>query len=227
MLKEKRNPPFELLVGLVTVENVNMSWLLAGTGTPYSVLWLDADAQCRFAFLEQVHSYDGTRVHLVASSTAEVPSLRCVVFVSSDELVTKRGNIEYTRVVIIAGGFGPMFDDVLMKHCDQTPVYLNTLESDDAQGIRQGLVCPLKLTSDAFGGPLLDKDHRLERADFKGDRRFKNYDTPVEYWRDLHANKDIAELAHNFQRLGEAERRTIRALVETMIEQDGKTWEPL
>lgn len=91
-------------LGLIArAENVSLSWLVEGAGTPYLVRWYPTDEQCREYLDELLADEIWTAVHrLTDGGRVEVLVLHCPA-----EVEYREQTVPYTEIAVLAGGIGP------------------------------------------------------------------------------------------------------------------------
>ncbi|MBF0623914.1 MAG: S24 family peptidase [Magnetococcales bacterium] len=137
VFNEHKIPGWELLRGVVHVENVNLHWLLEGDGPPFRVLRCTTDAQAEQE-LGRILDAQIIGTQQVAVYLAHHQGTLAVVVTWPQRLHTKRNDLEYVAVKILAGLLGPVTLGGLRQRLGRFRLFDLPLEWPDMERLGAG-----------------------------------------------------------------------------------------
>ncbi len=155
-------PTYETLAKITRTENVSLSWLIEGVGSPYLIALVPDDAELTGEVETRLQEEPSWRIDVLTDG-----QLLIVVLSQPAQIVEKRGNIEYIAVDVFGGVVAPKVMDMLARYGQRVTM---------KKWPRERLIPGLRLGLGTF--QLLGDAHDGKRTGLLADGRYAIHPAP-------------------------------------------------
>lgn len=213
-------PRWETLCAIQRVENVSLSWLLTGAGSPFLVHCAPTDPATAAWLGSQLAEFLDWTMYLVPGSA---DGRCCLILTRSASFEARGKTVPYTRVELLAGIVGPRTRARMRDATPAAGLRLLALGPRDFERLAAGELGTWSLLGEPEA-PGLVADARSADPDELASAG-REYARPPPEWVATALDAAADPLCHNVGRLSAANQQVVRSTVEALLRSEGQLWE--